>query len=86
MALNQQQLIHAGLGGLAVAGAVVLAITGHVTGDEALTVIVAAAGIGGTGIAASSSAPSTASPTAKPAGVTTGGPATPPSAPVSTQG
>lgn len=60
MALNQQQLIHAGLGGLAVAGAVVLAVTGHVTGDEALTVIVAAAGIGGTGIAGANSSASPA--------------------------
>lgn len=72
MALNQQQLIHAGLGLAGVAGAVVLAVTGHVSGDAALTVIVAAAGIGGTGIAGASSTPAPVTPVATPAPVTPG--------------
>jgi hypothetical protein len=47
---------------VAIVGVVVLAITGHVSGDAALTVVIAAAGIGGTGIAGSATGPAPSKP------------------------
>ena len=62
----QQTVSHGVLAGLAIVAAGALAITGHVSGDAALTVVIAAAGIGGTGIAGSSTGPAPGKPSGTP--------------------
>lgn len=47
----QQGLAHLVLTVCAIVAATVLAVTGHIDGTDALAIIVAAAGIGGTGVA-----------------------------------
>ena len=49
----QAALLHALGGVVAIAAAVVLAVTGHITGTDALAIILAAGGISGTGLAGS---------------------------------
>jgi hypothetical protein len=62
MSALQQTVSHGVLAVVAIVGVVVLAITGHVSGDAALTVVIAAAGIGGTGIAGSATGPAPSKP------------------------
>jgi len=50
--------MHLILGVVAIIAAVALAVTNHVTGTDALAIIIAAGGITGTGIAAVAGAPS----------------------------
>ena len=54
----QQSLMHLILGVVAIVAAVALSITNHVSGTDALAIIIAAGGITGTGIAAVAGAPS----------------------------
>lgn len=54
MTAFQQALLHAGGGLIAAVAAVVLAVTGHITGNDAVLIVLAAVGISGTGVAGSS--------------------------------
>ena len=47
----QAALLHGGMGVVAIAAATVLAILGHITGTDALAIILAAGGVTGTGLA-----------------------------------
>ena len=55
----QQGLLHSILGVVAIIAGVVLSITNHITGTDALAIIIAAGGITGTGIAGVTSGPRT---------------------------
>ena len=73
MTALQQALIHAAGGFIAAVAAVVLCVTGHITGSDAVLIVLAAVGISGTGVAGSSPTTITTTTTAPPvAAVTTG--------------
>ena len=55
----QQGLLHSILGVVAIIAGVVLSITNHISGTDALAIIIAAGGITGTGIAGVTSGPRT---------------------------
>ena len=80
MTAFQSAIIHLVVAVCAIAAAIALAVTGHITGGEAIGVVIAAAGISGTGVAGAigatttvtSSPPTTpAAPAVKPAAATT---------------
>ncbi len=52
-----QGITHAVLAGLAIVAATVLAAIGHLSATDAVAIIIAASGIGGTGVAAVASSP-----------------------------
>lgn len=72
----QAALLHGGMGVVAIAAATILAILGHITGTDALAIILAAGGVTGTGLAGSLTGTTTT--TAPPARATSSA-ASPPS-------
>ncbi len=59
MTTFQQAVLHAALGIVAIAAAVILALLGKIDGAEALAIVIAAGGITGTGIAGAVTTPVT---------------------------